>query len=34
MLIDGKQIAQNIYEKLKKEISLLDKKPKLVAVLV
>lgn len=34
MLIDGKQIAQNIYEKLKKEVSLLDKKPKLVAVLV
>ena len=29
MLINGKQIAENIYEKLKKEVSNLKSKPKM-----
>ena len=34
MLINGKQIAENIYEKLKKEVSNLKSKPKMVVILV
>lgn len=34
MILDGKVVAQNIYDTLKQEISLLREKPKLVAVLV
>lgn len=34
MILDGKVVAQDIYDTLKQEISLLREKPKLVAVLV
>jgi 5,10-methylene-tetrahydrofolate dehydrogenase/methenyl tetrahydrofolate cyclohydrolase len=34
MIIDGKKIAQEIYEEIKSEIQNLEKKPRAVAVLV
>jgi hypothetical protein len=34
MLINGREIAENIYNELKKEISELSQKPKMAVILV